>query len=163
MKLLLVHLLAALNFSNVFRHKNPMADVAMWCVEYPTMTRPAGGRHRAHLVDSSRTASADDDGVTAAAMNVDGVTTAVMSAVQRRQCDHGSDVGGSTSTVWPRQRCRRFSVELRCSCPGLTRLGDARASHSRRQSPNRRSPPAAIRHVTDGQQRSAPNRLKVLP
>ena len=74
MKLLLVHMLAALNFSNVFRHKNPMADVAMWCVEYPTMTRPAGGRHRAHLVDSSRTASADDDGVTAAAM----------AAVQRR-------------------------------------------------------------------------------
>jgi len=99
MKLLLVHLLAALNFSNVSRHKNPMADVAMWCVEYPTMTRPAGGRHRAHLVDSSRTASADDDGVTAAAMNVDGVTTAVMSAVQRRRYDHGSDVGGSTSTV----------------------------------------------------------------
>jgi len=27
-------------------------------------------------------------------LNVDGVTTAAMSAVQRRRYDHGSDVGG---------------------------------------------------------------------
>jgi len=124
-----------------------MADVAMWCVEYPTMTRPAGGRHRAHLVDSSRTASADDDGLTAAAM----------AAVQRRAQMQLSRTDSSRRRSCESQpppvteQTLSTSSDTACNRRTATFGTEQTESLALTRRPWRPSPSAAVRRVTDGQ------------